>query len=829
MKYSFHWLTLVVGFILAVCLRNPTCAAQTRPADDVEQRVDRLLSQLTLTEKLGILGGTKNMFTIGVPRLGIPSLKMADGPLGTRTDGSSTAFPAGAALAATWDVQLADHEGICLGRNARSRGDHILLGPAMNIYREPQNGRNFEYFGEDPFLAGQIAAAYVRGVQSQSVAACVKHFVCNNQETQRDTIDAIVDERTLREIYLPAFEAAVKQGHARAVMAAYNQVNGSHMSANDFLLNDVLKDQWKFDGVVMSDWGATHDTLAAASAGLDLEMPSGQYFNPAAIWPLMQSGKISQATIDEKIRRLLRLMIQMGWMDHPQIDPSIPRDDAQSDDTALAVAQEGMVLLKNQGNLLPLDWGKIHSLVLVGPEAGVYVHGGGSSEVKPLHPTTIMDSLWLMAPSGVHITQVDFHDPLDEKMTELARGSKFEAPGLQAEFFDNMNLSGAPALKRVDSAINFNWHEALPAKEITSHAFSARWSGTIRPQASGEYTFAVRSDDGSRIVLDGKTIVDDWSDHAAHTRAAVVNLKAGRQYDLKVEYYNSVGVASIQFGWQISPPVLSPSDRAAIAGADAVIACVGPHESEGEDRSYGLPLRQEELLEAVSAVNPKTIVVLSSGGNVAMSPWIDHVPALLDAWYGGQDGGLAVATILFGEFNPSGRLPDTFEKKWEDAPAYGNYPGSDGKVNYAEGIYVGYRWFDKKGIEPRFCFGSGLSYTTFSVENLKIVDQGQGENRDVDVSVDVTNTGPRAGAEVVQLYVRPPAGGPDRAMQELKGFGRVDLEPGETHPVTMRLDARSFSYWDVNSHGWKITPGEYQIAVGRSSRDICVTGKVVWK
>jgi len=769
------------------------------------------------------------MFTIGVPRLGIPALKMADGPLGTRTDGSSTAFPAGAALAATWDVQLADQEGICLGRDARSRGDHILLGPAMNIYREPQNGRNFEYFGEDPFLAGQISSAYVRGVQSQSVAACVKHFVCNNQETQRDTIDAIVDERTLREIYLPAFEAALKQGHARAVMAAYNQVNGSHMSASGFLLNDVLKNQWKFDGFVMSDWGATHDTLAAANGGLDLEMPTGQYFNAAAIWPLMQSGKITPATIDDKIRRLLRLMIQMGWMDRSQIDPGIARDDAQSNQAALAVAQEGMVLLKNQGNLLPLDWGKIHSLVLVGPEASVYVHGGGSSEVKPVHFTTIMDALWSMAPAGVNIKQIDFHDPASERVTKLASASKFESPGLQAEFFNNMNLSGEPALKRADPAINFNWHENFPVKEITSHAFSARWTGTIRPESSGDYAFIVRSDDGSRIILDGKTILDDWSDHAARTRAVVLNLRARRQYELKVEYYNSVGEANIQFGWEISPPLLTTGDRSTIAAADAVIACVGPHESEGEDRAYGLPMRQQELLETATALNPKTIVVLSCGGNVAMSRWIDHAAALLDAWYGGQDGGLAAAQILFGQVNPSGRLPDTFEKQWEDSPAYGNYPGSDGKVNYAEGIYVGYRWFDKKGIEPRFCFGSGLSYTTFSVGNVKIADQGQGDGRTVDVSVDVTNTGPRAGAEVVQLYVRPPAGGPDRAVQELKGFGRVILQPGETKPVTMRLDARSFSYWDVSSHGWKITPGEYQVAVGRSSRDISVTGKVVWK
>jgi beta-glucosidase len=330
------------------------------------------------------------------------------------------------------------------------------------------------------------------------------------------------------------------------------------------------------------------------------------------------------------------------------------------------------------------------------------------------------------------------------------------------------------------------------------------------------------------VFLDGAAVIDDWSDHQARVRSRRIALVGGKTYDLRIEYYNSWGEANMEFGWGTLPPPIAPQDRPAVAGADAVIACVGSSDAEGDDRPYSLSEDQQQLIEAAAALNPRTIVVLTSGGNVAMKDWIDHVPALVDAWYPGQAGGQAIAEVLFGDVNPSGRLPDSFEKDWPDAPGYANYPGKEGKVVYAEGIYVGYRWFDKKQIEPRFCFGQGLSYTTFSIDNLNIQPTGQGDSRTFDVSADVTNTGHRAGAEVVQLYVRPAAGGPDRPLQELKGFTRVQLNPGQTARVTMRLDSRSFAYWDIASHSWKVIPGQYEIALGRSSRDICQTAKLNW-
>jgi beta-glucosidase len=810
--------------VLSVLIIVPFASAQS-PDPAVEQRVDRLLNQLTSEEKLQLLGGVNDFYTRPIPRLGIPSLKMSDGPVGTRNDGQSTAYPAGAALAATWDIAVAHREGVSLGRDARARGDHILLGPAVNIYREPQCGRNYEYFGEDPYLAGQIAAGYVQGVQSQGVGACVKHYACNNQETQRDSIDAIVDERTLHEIYLPAFEAAVKQGRVRAVMSAYNQVNDQFMSANHYLLTDVLKRDWGFDGLVMSDWGGTHDALGPANAGLDLEMPSGDNLNPQNLSPLIGQGRIAQATIDDKVRRLLRLMIVMGWMDHSQKNPSINWDDPQSNQTALAVAREGIVLLKNQSNLLPLNPATMHSVLLMGPNAGRYVCGDGSSQVRPNHFATIAYGVRAGLSNTVKIKVAPYPDPFVQ-MTALVRSCKYESPGLRAEFYNNKELSGPPALTRLDAQIDDNWHTNLPMPQITSHAFSARWTGKIRPDASGQYVIAVCSDDGSRVLLDGKAIINDWSDHQARVRSTTLALVAGKTYDLTVEYYNSAGEASIQFGWGPVPPAIAAQDRAEVAGADAVIVCVGTSDSEASDRSYSLENDQQQLIESSAALNPKTIVVLNSGGNVAMRDWIDRVPALLDAWYPGQAGGQAIAEIIFGDVNPSGRLPDTFEKDWPDAPAFANYPGADGKVVYGEGIYVGYRWFDKKQIEPRFCFGYGLSYTTFSIGQLKIKPNGKDDSQAFDVGADVSNTGQRPGAEVVQLYVRPPAGGPDRPPQELKAFTRVQLNPGQTARVTMRLDSRSFAYWDVTSHTWKVIPGQYEIAIGRSSRDIAQTAKL---
>jgi beta-glucosidase len=528
-------------------------------------------------------------------------------------------------------------------------------------------------------------------------------------------------------------------------------------------------------------------------------------------------------------------MLAMHWQDRPQKDSTISLDDPQSDATALAVARESIVLLKNQGNLLPLDRTKPQTIAIVGPNAAHYSAGGGSSMAKPFHPITVLEGLQKIAGADVKIVHIPFVTLSGNDLTAFADASQYEPAdngnrgGLAAEFFNSRDLTGKP-VTRVDRTINFDWHDAeMPMDGITTRSFSARWTGKIRPAESGSYVFAISSDDGSRVKLDGKTIVNDWNAHATRTRSANVNLTGGQTYDLVVEYYNGRGDASVQFGWGKPPKLLTPDDEKTVAQADAVIACVGTSESEGSDRAYQLPDDQNELIADVTRLNAKTIVVLNAGGNVAMAEWIDHVPALLDAWYPGQAGGQAIAETLFGQNNPSGHLPDTFEKQWSDAPAFDHYPGKDGRVEYAEGLYVGYRWFDSKKIEPRFPFGHGLSYTTFTIDNLKVAPISGSDVATHAAAVTVTNTGNTAGATVVQLYVRPQVGGIDRPFQELKAFARVELEPGRSTVVALPLNSRSFAHWDVNTHAWQAAPGVYDIAVGSSSRDIRATDKIELK
>jgi beta-glucosidase len=831
----------IVSGLNAVSRAEPTADQRPKPnaeqhigqqiGQQIEQRVDQIMSQLTQEEKIKLLHGVDNFYTADIPRLGIPRVKMTDGPVGTRNDGPSTGYPAGALLAATWDPAIAEREGVALGRDARSRGDHILLGPGVNIYRQPQNGRNFEYLGEDPFLAGQIDVGYIKGVQSQGVSACVKHYDANNQEIRRNDVDVRVDERALHEIYLPAFEAAVREGHVGSIMASYNKINGDYATANHFLLTDVLRTEWGFDGLTMSDWGAVHDCLGPMTAGLDLEMPDHDFFNPRQIGDLLAAKKITQALIDEKVRHLIHLEVAMGWLDRPQKDDMIARDDAANDATALAVAREGIVLLKNDGALLPLDRDKVKNVVVMGPGADRYIHGGGSSETTPTRKTTILQGLQAASPN-VNFTLIRFDDWQDKNLDKLVKATAF-APGaeghgpLSVSFFNNPDLQGEPVAVKEDGAINYNWRQKLPVTGVTSHAFSARWTGAIEPAESGQYRFITRSDDGSRVLLDGKQIVDNWRNQAAHTEFALVQLEAHHRYNLTVEYYNAMGDASMQFAYQLAPPPLSTEEKQTIAGADAVLVCVNTRESEGDDRPYAMSGEQEDLIRTASSANPHTVVILEAGGNVAMKSWIDGVPALVDAWYPGQAGGRAIAEVLFGDINPSGHLPDTFEKDWPDSPAFGHYPGTD-HVDYVEGIYVGYRWYDKKKIEPRFPFGFGLSYTSFDMKNLK-VESAAGTDA-FTASLDVTNTGQKPGATVAQLYVRPPANAAvdrvDRPVQELKGFARVDLKPGETQHITIPLNARSFAHWDVATHSWKVIPGTYEIAIGRSSRDIATVATV---
>jgi beta-glucosidase len=813
-------LRLFIGLliILSIVTRGWTTESE-------ETRVEKILSQMTLKEKIDYAGGVNAMSIRPIPRLGLPEIRMSDGPLGVRRDTPSTRYPGGIALAASWNRALAAKEGISMGRDCRARGLHVLLAPGVNINRLPICGRNFEYVaGEDPYLAAQLVVPFIRGVQSQGVVATAKHFAANNQEINRRSINVVVSERALREIYLPAFEAAVRIARVGAVMDAYNKVNGQYCTENEFLNDWVLKSEWAFDGVLMSDWGATHSALGAARHGLDLEMPTGEWMNSKNLVPALRGGEITEKQIDEKVRRILRMIVRMGFPDRPQIDPSIPENDPESAKTALAIAEEGIVLLKNDRKTLPLDGAGVKKIAVIGPNAYPGVPAGwGSSYVNPFYAVSVLDGL--MNNKGPDLL-VDYFDVGvgnfgTSQFEHEDRPGQF-SDGLRAEYFSNLTLSGTAILDRVDQRINFDWANANPPRGRLPPQFSVRWTGVIRANDSFRHVFRARADAGIRVFLNDELIINDWIDHAARPDTVTRVLEAGRIYRLRVEYKNSGGGGAVaQFGWAS----LKVPDS--VGGYDAAIVCVGfdnGTEGEGFDRTFELPDGQDDLVSGVAEKNPHTVVVLNSGGNVDMHRWLDKVPALLHAWYPGQEGGNALAKILFGDISPSAKLPVTFEVSENDNPAFKSYPSdsSGENVRYEEGIFVGYRGYDHFGIKPLFPFGFGLSYTQFDYSDLRI-DQGQSSNREeAEITFKVRNIGDRAGAEVAQLYVKEMRPAIERPVRELKGFEKVFLSPGESKMITIRLDRNSFAYYDPAAGEWKTDPGEYEISIGASSRDLRV-------
>ena len=783
----------------------------------VEARVQDALGRMTQEEKLQILGGERDLYIKPIARLGIPGVRMSDGPQGVRCYGPSTAYPATISLGASWDPDLAREFGASMGSDARARGVGIMLAPAVNINRVPQNGRNFEYLSEDPYLAGSIAAQIVVGLQSQGVAATVKHFAANNQETERGTIDARVSERALREIYLPAFEAAVKQGHVWAVMDAYNRLNGTYCSANDWLNNRVLKEEWGFKGVLMSDWGAAHDTLGVANGGLDLEMPSGIYMNPATLGPLLASGKVSQATIDEKVRRILRLEIANGFLDRPAAS-NAPMDDPRSDLTALKIAREAIVLLKNDRSLLPLSGKKIKHIVVLGPNAEANPAGGGSGHVGPFHYVSLVEGLRKAAGSKVHVDLIG--GPDSELLERVAKTSSYGG-SLKLEFSRKEGEGSRVIATLQDGAIDHDFGAGSLAPGVTAQDLSARWTGTIRPPAAGKYLFMLQNHGNALVQLDGRDLITDWF-NTGDTRYAYATLEANRSYALVVaSVYDNVGSPAVRFGWCPAPELIPASDVAKVRAADAVIVSAGFNaatEGEGTDRSFDLPAEQRDLILQAASLNPRTVVVINSGGVVGTEDWISRVPAVVQAWYPGQEGGRALGEILTGKVSPSGKLPISYAKRFEDTAPYGNYPGAQGKVDYAEGILVGYRWFDTRGVAPLFPFGHGLSYTTFSYAKLHVEPSQDGRWA---VIFDVTNNGTMNADEVSQVYVSPPVTSKaHRPVRELRGFSLESLATDQTITVTIVLDRKAFSYFDESKADWVVEPGSYTIEVGSSSRKI---------
>jgi len=823
MRYFLPSHALILALACAVGARASEPAYKD-PSLPAETRVSDLLPRLTLDEKLSLLGGDRDFYIRAIARLGLPEVKMADGPLGVRNYGPSTAYPGTIGLAASWDTALARQFGASVGSDARARGVSIMLGPAVNINRLPMNGRNFEYLTEDPFLAGRFAAAIVTGIQSQGVVATVKHYAANSQETERGTINEIIDERALREIYLPAFRAAIQEGHAWAIMNAYNRVNDHYCTASDWLNNAVLKYEWGFPGVVMSDWGAVHETPGVANAGMDLEMPSGEFLNAAKLKPLLDSGEVTLSTIDDKVRRILRLEIANGFLDRPQVIPSIPKDDPASAAVALQVAREGAVLLKNDGGLLPFDRSKVRTIAVVGPNADTFVAGGGSAHVSPFHSVSLLAGLGLVGGPGVHLQQVSGPGPA--LLAQLLPGSHYVSP-LKLEFFGGDRRHPTLIAATQDDRIDADWTGREPAPGVSKTSFRAVWSGSIQAPATGRYIFLLRGRGYAEVSLGGKRIMGTWGNPENLTLSHVAELEAGKTYDLRVDFGRRPEDGSrVQFAWGTAPPSLTDEEAAIIKGADAVVFAAGFNmmiEGEGADRTYELPGDQADLIQKVASLNPRTAVVIDSGGSVATAAWIGQVPAVLQAWYPGQEGGRALAEILFGDVNPGGKLPISYEKRWEDAAAYANYPGVGGKVTYGEGILVGYRWFDAKGIAPLFPFGYGLSYTSFRYDNLRIAPAGDGR---WNVTFDVTNTGARPGDEVAQVYVSAPPSSVLRPPRELKGFARLNLGPGETKTATVSLSRDSFAYFNDQAKAWTVDAGSYTVNVSASSRDPRLTGSV---
>jgi beta-glucosidase len=819
-------LLLIAPFIF--CL--PFCGAEIpvykSASAPLERRVDDLFCRLTQDEKLSLLGGT-GFATQPIPRLDVPEMVMADAGQGVRggpdgTLGPATAFPAGVLMASTWDTNLLWQIGQAIGEEARNKGQgiQVMLGPAINIHRSPLGGRNGEYMSEDPFLTARLAVAYIQGMQGIGVSSCVKHFACNNEENDRSDVNVNVSERALREIYLPAFEASVKEGKVWSVMSSYNLVNGHHSSANSWLLTEVLKKEWGFDGEVMSDWGGVHET-DAVQMGNDLEMPTGEHMSVPKLKAALADGSVTQAVVDDSVRRILRTVIRVGLLDGPMHPNATKVNSAEHSALALKVAENGIVLLKNEENILPLDSRRIKSIAVIGETADhLQFDALGSPAVQPLHVVELLDGIKARVSNAtINYVPTGNGEPLSASAVTLPDGT---GRGFKAEYFKNRDLRGQPAFVRADEKIDLQ-NPSTPAAGFPRTDFSVRWTGKLTAPATGKYIFMFTSDDGCRVYLDGKRLIDHWAETSAMRFSAEVELVAGKTYDLRVEYFQAGGDYVARLKWQLPGKSTYANAIAAAKKSDVAIVCVSTElmESEGNDRpSMDLPDQQAALIRAVAAANKKTIVALNNGTPVTMIDWLKQTPAVVEAWFPGQEGGTALASILFGDVNPSGKLPDTLAASRDDYPDTENFHGEDHEVHYAEGIYVGYRHFDKVGIQPLFPFGYGLSYTTFSYDHLKLSNPELQPDGSITASVDITNTGKRAGAEVAELYIHDLHPKIDKPVRELKGFAKVSLQPGETKTIHFQISPRDLAYFDVPGHQWKADPGDYEIEIGASSRDI---------
>ena len=830
---------LAVGAAVVIPAAIGPAAAAPTPWMDVSrtpaQRADALLAAMTLDDKLAMMHNTNGCAYAGCTPTSfsggaLPALHLQDGPLGVG-DGVTgvTQMPAPVAGAATWDTALVQQYGAVLGQEHWGKGVNVALAPTVNIVRDPRWGRAFESFGEDPYLAGQIAAADINGIQSQGPMAQVKHLAAYNQETNRNTTadNVIASERTLREIYLPQFEAAVTKGNVASAMCSYSVINGQFACENSHLQKDIFKGDMGFQGFITADWGATHSTVASANNGLDMEMPDSNGFYGTALKNAVTGGQVSQATIDDHVHRILQQMFRFGLFDKTQTGTKdSPVTSAAHTAVARQVAAQGSVLLKNTANVLPVGSG-VRSIAVVGAGAGAgaLTQGGGSASVNASSLVTPYAGIKARAGSGVNVSYYQGNASADGAFPVIPTASLTPATGtgngLSGQFFNSTDLSGSVVASRVDAGLDFTWGGASPAAGVGTVNWSARWTGKITPPATGTYGFSLTSDDGSRLYVNNQLVVNNWYAQGSTTRTGQIALTAGQPADIRVEYYQGGGGDNLSLGWSV--PGQSAQDQA-VDGAknsDLAVVFVNKFQSEGSDTGdIELGATQNNLVSAVAAANPNTVVVLNTGSAVTM-PWVNAVKGVVENWYPGQEAGNAIADVLFGDVNPSGKLPVSFPQSLADGPlkTAAQWPGQNGQVQYSEGLNVGYRWYDSKNVTPMFPFGFGLSYTTFAYSGLTVGQPDAAGN--VAVGFDVKNTGTRAGSEVAQVYVGQPSttGEPPKALQ---GFSKVSLAPGATSHVAITLPKRAFQYWGAN--GWTGATGTNAVLVGGSSRDIALTG-----
>ena len=809
-----------------------------------EDRIRQLVEQMTLAEQVSLLSGEDFWSLPAIERLEIGKLRVTDGPNGARGGGSlvggvkSAAFPVGIALGASWNVDLVRQIGSALADEVKSKGAHVSLAPTVNIHRSVTNGRNFECYSEDPVLTAHLAGAFIAGLQEQGIAATIKHFAGNESEIERTTIDSVVDERTLREVYLVPFEHAVKVAGTWGIMSSYNRLNGQFTSESEWLLTHVLRREWHYTGVVMSDWFGSHSTAPTVNAGLDLEMPGPPRDRGDKLIAAVEAGEVTADTVRQRVINVLRLLQRTGAIDDHRAHEEHADDRSEHQALIRRAGAEGAVLLKNDG-LLPLDPKTPRRIAVIGPNAKVaQTMGGGSAQLNPHYAI----SPWRGLAAAFGEDRLSFAPGATNHRFEPRLDGRYDV-----EFFNSSDLSGDVVKRDVHIGGEAFLFGDVTGGKADPNAWSARYTTQFVPETSGEHRVGIVAAGYARVRIDGKLVADAWSNWRAGRTyfeegsdevVGTIDLEAGKSYRVELEFAKKpakvLDFSAFRLG--IGRPLGDDAIAEAVAAAkaaDVAILCVGrtgEWDTEGSDLlDIRLPGRQDELIAAVAAANPRTVVVLQTGGPVEM-PWLGDVAALLEAWYPGQEAGNAIADVLTGAAEPGGRLPQSFPVKWNDNPTHSQdreiYPGLNGKVRYEEGVFVGYRHYDRQGIVPMFPFGFGLSYTRFELTDLAIDDAEFDKQGNVTVWVTVTNTGDRIGSEVVQLYVGDDASSVPRPKKELKAFAKVELSPGEPRRLRLDLTDRDFAFYSVGAKHWLVEPGTFSVMVGTSATDIRLTGVV---